>query len=124
MVYLIKTVLILLTIQFTFFPAVFSEENIIEDNRINGCGPLKFLINHGLDEIGEGSLIPCCNRHDICYSECISKTGCDDKFQNCLTNACNKLPTLRRVLCLLDKTGMVMAVRTFGKKFYCTKKIN
>ena len=89
---------------------------------VNGCGPGKFLINNGLKEIGEGVLIECCNQHDICYTKCGGKRDCDDKFEKCLKEKCKQLGFIRRKLCSLDIFGMVLAVRNFGKKFYCTHK--
>ncbi len=91
--------------------------------KVNGCGPDKFTINHGLKTVGETSLIECCNHHDICYSKCTERKVCDDEFDDCLSATCRKLPYLRRQLCYLDKNGMVTAVRLFGGKFHCTKKI-
>jgi heterodisulfide reductase subunit A-like polyferredoxin len=90
----------------------------------NGCGSGKFIINKGLDEVGEASLIECCNNHDICYGECNGKTKCDYEFKACLVIACSKLPALRRQFCNLDTEGMFLAVRAFGKKFYqCSRNI-
>ena len=90
--------------------------------KVNGCGPDKFTINHGLKTVGESGLIECCNYHDICYSKCRGKKICDDEFNDCLSASCRKLPFLRRQMCYWDKNGMVTAVRLFGGKFYCTKK--
>jgi hypothetical protein len=91
---------------------------------VNGCGPDKFTINHGLKTVGESGLIECCNNHDTCYSKCSGKKLCDDEFDDCLSASCRKLPFLRRQLCYLDKNGMVTAVRLFGGKFYCKKHVD
>lgn len=61
-------------------------------------------------------------RHDICYGKCYGKNSCDDQFNDCLSDACRQMPFVRRQLCYMDKNGMVMAVRLFGRKFYCVNK--
>jgi len=37
----------------------------------------------------EFEFTPCCNDHDICYAECgISKSTCDEEFEDCLGKVC------------------------------------
>lgn len=62
-------------------------------------------------------------RHDLCYGSCLGKMYCDDQFSLCLAKACDALPIVRKQMCYMDKSGLVMAVRVFGGKFYCAKKI-
>jgi hypothetical protein len=116
-----------------------------QDINTNGCGSGKFIINNGLNEAGEAVLIECCNKHDICYGKssfingkfsiffkvkkisllikglCNGQKECDDQFDKCLTKMCDSFSSFKKKMCLWDKTGMVMAVRTFGFKFYCKK---
>lgn len=93
------------------------------DSIPNGCGSGNFIINNGLKEVGEGSLIECCNGHDNCYGQCNGRTFCDKQFKICLVNTCDRLPFIRKQLCLMDVDGMYMAVRLLGQNYYCTSTI-
>ena len=111
---MIKIYLILYLIYFT------SGED--KNNAPNGCGSSKFIINDGLKEVGEGSLINCCNDHDNCYLYCQGKHYCDNKFYDCLVSSCSHLSFIRRQLCHMDIDGMYLAVNLLGSTFYCTEK--
>ncbi len=91
---------------------------------VNGCGP-NFMGDYGniiLNLVGEGVMVQCCNAHDSCYSQCSSQSVCDNTFDSCLTRACNSLPNIRKQLCQLDASTMVWLVRTYGHKFFCTRR--
>ena len=56
----------------------------------DGCGSGGLYIN--LTRVSLNQLSACCNRHDICYSDCNqTKSGCDFLFLKCMTNQCAKI---------------------------------
>ncbi|UJR38695.1 hypothetical protein I4U23_031361 [Adineta vaga] len=57
----------------------------------NGCGPEgKFSINGPLKLFRMDSMIPCCDKHYICYETCDStQNSCDNYFKECLQTVCD-----------------------------------
>lgn len=88
--------------------------------KVLGCGPGKFTIDQQLVDLGEGSLIECCARHDLCYDDCqLTQVECDDLFEICLRNKCNRINGFSRIFCKIDASNMVKLVRNFGFFLYC-----
>ena len=58
----------------------------------NGCGA--YDLNIDFNKFGIIEFNNCCDKHDICYSDCYgTKKSCDTLFESCLVQQCNKLTT-------------------------------
>lgn len=88
--------------------------------KVLGCGPGKFTIDQHLVDLGEGSLIECCARHDLCYDACrLTQAECDERFEICLKKKCNRIKGFSRIFCKIDASNMVNLVKRFGFFLYC-----
>ncbi|CAM2726813.1 unnamed protein product [Rotaria socialis] len=94
----------------------------------NGCGAEGSVnIDRSLKYVGEHVMIPCCNRHDICYETCgKTQNECDSEFRSCMNAACNTIKAgegewwmaMRRFLCLADALAIHRIVIAFGTSPY------
>lgn len=61
--------------------------------QVNKCGSNYVNIDRFYNNTIRQDMIPCCNRHDICYNTCRKiKSDCDSILYFCLANICNGIP--------------------------------
>ncbi|CAI2352024.1 unnamed protein product [Caenorhabditis sp. 36 PRJEB53466] len=56
----------------------------------------------------------CCESHDSCYNQQLTKDSCDNTFCTCLSVA------TETNLCAIDAAGLCAAARLFGQSVYDT----
>ncbi|RNA45025.1 hypothetical protein BpHYR1_024124 [Brachionus plicatilis] len=129
--YRIASGMFLVTYQGNCFNTSFNFEKIIKyrktlafvfnttSGKVLGCGPGKFTIDQQLIDLGEGSLIECCARHDLCYDACkYTQIQCDDQFEICMRIKCNRLSGFSRILCKIDASNMVSLLSKISQSVY------
>jgi secretory phospholipase A2 len=93
----------------------------------NGCGPEYFNIDPLYNGTALQGLIPCCNKHDICYETCGSnKSNCDIDFYFCMATACLRIPSASwsgntyysKIVCRAEGKVLFMIVVHFGDDSY------
>ena len=109
-----------------FLSTVHSIHSDRQRRQANGCGPGYFNIDGDLRLVGEGSLISCCNAHDLCYDTCgRTQASCDNDFRVCLNNTCGRLrgwfewwAQVRQSACKLDGKTFYKVVDATGSFAY------
>ncbi|KAI3387800.1 hypothetical protein SNEBB_009686 [Seison nebaliae] len=88
----------------------------------NGCGPKGIqFVDDLLKRKKLGDLTLCCDDHDKCYGSCnenSSKKTCDEQFNRCMNNTCNRYSRFRSWVCHIYRFGLHKVVEKFGCPFF------